>query len=161
MALDPATAKLIAKVVISQITDEEKRQRLIIGIITGIVVCTLILLIPLFAITSTIDKIKSFFGFGDDGQALDNDYNYLIEMRSNYSGNLETGELIYNGTFPMPVNNAVVTSEYGSRIHPVTGKQSFQFQETKFVSHHTGYLPEPVHCHLSSRYPAVLLPFAY
>ena len=33
MALDPATAKLIAKIVISQITDEEKRQRLIIGII--------------------------------------------------------------------------------------------------------------------------------
>ena len=30
MALDPVTAKLIAKVVISQITDEEKRQRLII-----------------------------------------------------------------------------------------------------------------------------------
>ena len=123
--VDPKTAELIARAVISQITDEEKRQRLIIGIITGIVVCTLILLIPLFAITSTIDKIKSFFGFGDDGQALDNDYNYLIEMRSNYSGNLESGELIYNGTFPMPVNNAVVTSEYGSRIHPVTGKQSF------------------------------------
>ena len=38
MALDPATAKLIAKVVISQITDEEKRQRLIIGIIIGAMV---------------------------------------------------------------------------------------------------------------------------
>ena len=44
MALDPATAKLIAKVVISQITDEEKRQRLIIGIIPGIVVLTFIIL---------------------------------------------------------------------------------------------------------------------
>ena len=42
MALDPATAKLIAKIVISQITDEEKRQRLIIGIIIGIVVFTFI-----------------------------------------------------------------------------------------------------------------------
>ena len=30
MALDPATAKLIAKVVISQITDEEKRQSIYI-----------------------------------------------------------------------------------------------------------------------------------
>ena len=45
MALDPATAKLIAKVVISQITDEEKRQRLIIGIIIGIVVFTFIIMI--------------------------------------------------------------------------------------------------------------------
>ena len=51
MALDPATAKLIAKVVISQITDEEKRQRLIIGIIIGIVVFTFIIMIPLFALT--------------------------------------------------------------------------------------------------------------
>ena len=51
MALDPVTAKLIAKVVISQITDEEKRQRLIIGIIIGIVVFTFIIMIPLFALT--------------------------------------------------------------------------------------------------------------
>ena len=52
MALDPATAKLIAKVVISQITDEEKRQRLIIGIIIGIVVFTFIIMIPIFNINN-------------------------------------------------------------------------------------------------------------
>ena len=85
MALDPATAKLIAKVVISQITDEEKRQRLIIGIIIGIVVFTFIIMIPLFALTSTIDKIKSFFGFGDDGQASDSSYYSLVEMHDTYA----------------------------------------------------------------------------
>lgn len=68
MAIDPHTAKIIVQAVISQITDEEKRQRLIIGIIVTIVVITLIILIPIFAITSTIDKIKSFFGFGEDGK---------------------------------------------------------------------------------------------
>ena len=122
MALDPATAKLIAKVVISQITDEEKRQRLIIGIIIGIVVFTFIIMIPLFALTSTIDKIKSFFGFGDDGQATDSSYYSLVEMHNTYA---TTVDLEYNGTFPMPVQDATVTSEFGSRIHPVTGKQSF------------------------------------
>ena len=61
MAIDPHTAKVIAQVVISQITDEEKRQRLIIGIIIAIVIFVFILMIPIFAITSTIDKIKSFF----------------------------------------------------------------------------------------------------
>ena len=122
MALDPATAKLIAKVVISQITDEEKRQRLIIGIIIGIVVFTFIIMIPLFALTSTIDKIKSFFGFGDDGQATDSSYYSLVEMHNTYA---TIGDLEYNGTFPMPVQDATVTSEFGSRIHPVTGKQSF------------------------------------
>lgn len=125
MALDPATAKLIAKVVISQITDEEKRQRLIIGIVIGITVFLLIIMIPLFALTSTLDKIKSFFGFGDDGQALDSSYYSLVEMHNTYAPTITIGELEYNGTFPMPVQNATVTSEFGARIHPVTGKQSF------------------------------------
>ena len=125
MAVDPHTAKVIAKVVISQITDEEKRQRLIIGIITGIVVLTFIILIPVFAITSTIDKIKSFFGFGDDGTTSDSSYYSLVEMHDTYAPTTVVEDLEYNGTFPMPVQNAVVTSEFGSRVHPVTGKSSF------------------------------------
>ena len=125
MAIDPATAKAIAKVVISQISDEEKRQRLIIGIIIAIIIFLFILMIPIFAITSTVDKIKSFFGFDEDGQALDPSYNYLIEMKEEYAKELEVGELVFNGILPMPVNNATVTCEFGSRIHPVTGKKSF------------------------------------
>ncbi len=125
MALDPATAKLIAKVVISQITDEEKRQKLIIGIIVAIVVFVFILMIPLFALTETIDKIKNFFGVGDNGEITDLDYYSIVEIREKYGGTLEIGELVFNGTMPMPVNDAVVTSEFGARIHPVTGKNSF------------------------------------
>ena len=58
MAVDPHTAKIIAKAVISQITDEEKRQRLIIWIIISIVVITLIILIPIFAkkFTKKLDR---------------------------------------------------------------------------------------------------------
>ena len=125
MAVDPHTAKSIAQAVISQITDEEKRQRLVIGIIILIVNVTLIILIPLFAITSTVDKIKSFFGFGDDGKATDSSYYSLVEMHDTYAPTVTVGELEYNGTFPMPVQNATVTSEFGARVHPVTGKQSF------------------------------------
>ena len=125
MAVDPHTAKIIAQAVISQITDEEKRQRLVIGIIILIVNVTLIILIPLFAITSTVDKIKSFFGFGDDGKATDSSYYSLVEMHDTYAPTVTVGELEYNGTFPMPVQNATVTSEFGARVHPVTGKQSF------------------------------------
>lgn len=125
MAVDPHIAKIIAQAVISQITDEEKRQRLVIGIIILIVNVTLIILIPLFAITSTVDKIKSFFGFGDDGKATDSSYYSLVEMHDTYAPTVTVGELEYNGTFPMPVQNATVTSEFGARVHPVTGKQSF------------------------------------
>ena len=49
MAVDPHTLKLIAQAVISQITDEEKRQRLIIGIIIAIVIVVFIILIPVFS----------------------------------------------------------------------------------------------------------------
>lgn len=125
MAIDPHTAKVIAQVVISQITDEEKRQRLIIGIIIAIVIFVFILMIPIFAITSTIDKIKSFFGFGEDGTTTDSSYYSLVEMHDTYAPTLTVGELEYNGTFLMPVQNATVTCEFGSRIHPITGKQSF------------------------------------
>lgn len=125
MAVDPHTLKLIAQAVISQITDEEKRQRLIIGIIIAIVIVVFIILIPIFAITSTIDTIKSFFGFGEDGKATDDSYYSLVEIHDTYAPTPQIGELEYNGTFPMPVQNATVTSEFGSRVHPVTGKQSF------------------------------------
>ena len=84
-----------------------------------------IILIPIFAITSTIDTIKSFFGFGEDGKATDDSYYSLVEMHDTYAPTPQIGELEYNGTFPMPVQNATVTSEFGSRVHPVTGKQSF------------------------------------
>lgn len=125
MAIDPHTAKIIAKVVISQITDEEKRQRLIIGIIIGLVVIVMLLLIPLFAITSTVDKIKSFFGFGDDGTTEDKSYYSLVEMHDKYSVTPTIEKLEYKGTFPMPVQNATVTCEFGGRIHPITGKKSY------------------------------------
>lgn len=60
MAVDPHTLKLIAQAVISQITDEEKRQRLIIGIIIAIVIMVFIILIPIFALTSTMIQLKAF-----------------------------------------------------------------------------------------------------
>lgn len=125
MAVDPHTLKIIAQAVISQITDEEKRQRLIIGIIIAIVIMVFIILIPIFAITSTIDTIKSFFGFGEDGKATDDSYYSLVEMHDTYAPTPQIGELEYNGTFPMPVQNATVTCEFGGRIHPITGKKSY------------------------------------
>ena len=54
MAIDPATAKKIAKLVISQITDEEKRQRLIIGIVVGTVVFVLLLAMPILLLVTGI-----------------------------------------------------------------------------------------------------------
>ncbi|MEG2235151.1 MAG: M23 family metallopeptidase [Clostridia bacterium] len=122
--IDPATAKVIAKVVISQITDEEKRQRLVIGIVILLVVIILIIMLPILLLTSTLDKIQSFFGVGDNDE-INSSYDTVLEMRAEYGNEPESEKLIFNGSLPMPVNNANITSEYGARLHPVTGKNSF------------------------------------
>lgn len=121
MAIDPATAKLIAKAVLSQITDEEKRQRLIIGIIIGIVVFLLLLATPILLLTSAWESIKDFFGWKtEEEMKTSTEYSSVYQIKQDYGSNLENAELTFNGELPMPVNNAVVTSEFGQRVHPVT-----------------------------------------
>ena len=61
MAIDPATAKLIAKVALNTLTDEDKRRNLIIGIVVAIVIFIMIILIPLFILLSPIEAIKLYF----------------------------------------------------------------------------------------------------
>ena len=130
MAIDPATAKLIAKVVISQITDEEKRRNLIIGIVVGIVVFLLILAIPILLLVSGWEAIKGFFGWEtEEEMKASTEYSTISQLKTDYGTNLEMGELTFNGELPMPVNNAVVTSEYGNRIHPVSRKAKFSYRD--------------------------------
>lgn len=41
----------------------------------------------------------------------------------------EVGEKVYKGQFLMPVENfKVVTSKYGSRIHPISRKEKFSYR---------------------------------
>lgn len=121
MAIDPATAKLIAKAVISQITDEEKRQRLIIGIIVGIVVFIFILVIPILLLVSSWATIQSWFGWDTEAEIKESaEYSTIYKIKEDYVNNLASEKLTFNGELPMPVNNAVVTSEFGNRIHPIT-----------------------------------------
>ncbi|MGN0973168.1 MAG: hypothetical protein ACI4OT_00335 [Bacilli bacterium] len=123
MAIDPATAKLIAKAVISQITDEEKRQRLIIGVIIGIVVFILILAVPILLLVSAWETIKGWFSWEtEEEMKASAEYSTIYQIKEEYGDNLESSELSFNGELPMPVNNAVVTCEFGNRIHPVTRK---------------------------------------
>lgn len=123
MAIDPATAKLIAKAVISQITDEEKRQRLIIGIVIGIVLFILILAIPILLLISGWENIKESFGWEtEEEMKASAEYSTIYQIKEDYGVNLDSGELTFNGELPMPVNNAVVTCEFGNRKHPITRK---------------------------------------
>lgn len=121
MAIDPATAKKIASIVISQLTDEEKRQRLIIGIVVGIIVFLLLLATPILLLISKWEAIKDFFSWNSEEEMqASKEYAIIYQMKEDYGIDLESDELVFNGELPMPVNNAVVTSEFGNRIHPVT-----------------------------------------
>ncbi len=121
MAIDPATAKKIASIVISQLTDEEKRQRLIIGIVVGIIVFILLLATPILLLISKWEAIKDFFSWNSEEEMqASKEYAIIYQMKEDYGIDLESDELVFNGELPMPVNNAVVTSEFGNRIHPVT-----------------------------------------
>lgn len=127
MAIDPATAKLIAKVALNTLTEEDKRRNLIIGIVVGIVIILMIILIPLFIILSPLEAIKLYFSADENGNITDNSYTSIVDIKNSYeTENLGTGELTFiGGTLPLPVENPVVTSEFGTRIHPVTKKQNF------------------------------------
>ena len=130
MAIDPATAKKIASLIISQITDEEKRQRLIIGIVVGIIVFLLLLATPILLLISKWEAIKDFFGWSSEEEMqTSTEYAIIYQMKEDYGYNLESDELVFNGELPMPVNNAVVTSEFGNRIHPVTRKKEFSHRD--------------------------------
>ena len=127
MAIDPATAKLIAKVALNTLTDEDKRRNLIIGIVVAIVIFIMIILIPLFILLSPIEAIKLYFSADENGNIQDSSYTSMVDIKNNYeSKELKAGDLVFSsGTLPLPVENPVVTCEFGSRIHPVTKKQSF------------------------------------
>jgi len=128
MAITPATAKLLAKIIISQLFDEEKRQRLVIFIVVGIVVFILILAMPIFLLTSTWENIKSVFGWeSEETMKASEEYSYISNIKSNYGTSLEKGVLVFNGELPMPVESPVVTSEFGSRPHPLTRKSKLSY----------------------------------
>ena len=94
---------------------------LIIGIIVGIVVFIFILVIPILLLVSSWATIQSWFGWDTEAEIKESaEYSTIYKIKENYGNNLASEKLTFNGELPMPVNNAVVTSEFGNRIHPIT-----------------------------------------
>lgn len=117
MAIDPTTLKLIATQTLRNITDEEKRNHLILGIVILIVLLVSFILIPLYLLTNPIETIKMLI-------TDENEIASIQQVQTNYGQNLENGELTYQGKFPFPLEQAdkvTVTSTYGTRKHPITG----------------------------------------
>lgn len=116
MAVDPKTVDTIAKTVISVVTDEEKRKKLIVIILMPLIVVLLILSILVYILTSPLSFITGFFISTEENKAMK-------EFKAVYENTVQLGRghLIFNGDYPMPAKGEI-TSSYGYRTHPITGK---------------------------------------
>lgn len=113
MAIDPATAKIIAQKLISITLDEEKRSQTILAIIITVVLFILVIFVPIYLITNPIESIKLLFSEDDIG---------LVEQLKLDAPNIpQKEELIFKGKFPLPLQG-VLTCDYGYRISPINGK---------------------------------------
>jgi len=126
---DPVTVGKIAIKVASTLSDEEKRHNLIVTIIiTIIVVVLLVLLVPIYFITAPLSAVKDVIN-GDISLSYIWDLRKAVWPDEDYSESSSdtsasgTQDTIYHGEFAMPFTcNAKITSLFGSRVDPVTGK---------------------------------------
>lgn len=128
---EPMTIAKIAIETIRIVADEEKRNKLILAIVIFVVLFFSLILVPLYLLINPIETIKMIITDDTEISTIEN-------MQTDYKiGGY--GELTYKGKFPFPLEQAdkvVVTSNYGIRIDPITGKTS---------SKHTGLDISGVH----------------
>lgn len=135
MAIDPATLATIISKSLKVITDEEKRTRLILGIVIFIVVLLMIVIIPIYLLTHPLETIKMIV-------KGDSDISSIEQLKTDYTVS-EYGTLNFIGKFPFPLQSSdsyVITSEYGKRIHPITYEESFHTGIDIVTVHHDSVL---------------------
>lgn len=114
MAIDLATIKAAIKAA-KIVLKKENRQNIWIVLMFALGSVAFILLIVIYLLTSPLSILDGFFGIGElsnvESFKLENDYRVLII----------TDELEWQGTYPLPLQNAANTSNYGNRDNPVTG----------------------------------------
>lgn len=118
MAVDPATAKAIARAAAKILSDEDARNRLLYRIFGGIAVSVVVLLMPLYLLTHPFEMLKAAFADTPDDAAFIERYKQENDDKVQVTG----GRLVFEGVYPLPVTGASITSEYGGRIDPITGE---------------------------------------
>jgi len=135
MAIDPATLSMIIAKTVNVIADEEKRTRLILGIVILVTLLLMIIIVPIYLLTHPIETIKNIV-------KEDSDIASIEQLKSDYSV-AQYGKLNFLGKFPFPLQSSsryVITSPYGKRIHPITYKESFHTGIDIVTVHHDSIL---------------------
>lgn len=123
MAIDPATAKAIAKAAASVVTNKETRSKLLYIILIAIACGVAIILIPLYLLTHPIEMLKAAFADTPDDAAFIEQYKQENDDKVLVIG----GNLTFEDAYPLPVVGGSVTSGYGERADPFTGETAFHY----------------------------------
>lgn len=122
---DPVTVGKVAVKVATVLADEEKRKKITITlIVTVLAVVLLIVLVPIYLITAPLSAVKDIIT-GDISLSYIWDLRKAVWPDEDPSSDIPTQTTpIYNGgSIAMPINiSAKITSLYGQRIDPITGK---------------------------------------
>lgn len=117
MAVDLATLEVVMSQATKILSDEEKRNNLIIFISTLVVFIFLIIIIPVFLITSPIDSLNLFLSSEEQ--------DIVQDIRNIYYINYGMGNITINSKLGFPlenVNKVIITAEYGMYDPWNTGK---------------------------------------
>ncbi len=94
MAINP----LLIKEGIKILLNEEKRNNIILLIVTMIAIFIFLILVPIYLLTNPIENIKLIMGFDSK------DIGFIEQVKADYPNILGKGELIFKGKFPLPFN---------------------------------------------------------
>lgn len=121
MAINPVTIMAAIKAA-TIILKKENRQNIWIVLIFTLGLVALLLLVVIYILSSPLNILGGFFGMGElselESFKVEHDNKVLI---------MASG-LEWQGSYPLPMKNAVITSDYGSRTDPTTGEGS-EFHE--------------------------------
>ena len=106
MAMNPMILLMIAK-------DEKKRIHFIMAIAIAVSIFLFIILLPIYLLLFPIEALKLYLS--------GNELNLVENMQEEHPYILDKSTTTFNGRFPVPIQG-VVTSDYGERIHPITGQ---------------------------------------
>ncbi|HBV88440.1 MAG TPA: M23 family peptidase [Desulfosporosinus sp.] len=115
---DPVTSKVLIHLA-TLAADEEGRKNLVILFSIPLVLVLIILMLFAYILASPLSLLAGFFTNQNEMAALQ-----AFRAEHGDKIRLQTGAIILNGKYPMPAVGEI-TSPYGKRIHPVTGKRSF------------------------------------
>jgi len=108
---------LLIKLTLQALTDQESRKRLMVIIMIPVMAVFLIMTLLVYILTSPFSFLTGFFLSGEERAAM-------REFKDSYGSTVRiiSDDLDWGvGRYPMPMKGRI-TSDYGDRIHPVTGR---------------------------------------